>query len=467
MIDPWAAITASLPELAARAPRIAGEDPVLPTRFRVGAAASAAIGSAAAAAALVFERRGGAAQAVAVDLRRAAAALTSFLWLKLDGGPFPAPQGDVPTMAIYRCADGRWIHLHGALPHLRDGTLALLGCEDHAGSIAAAVARWPSFALEEALAGAGQCGAVLRSAAEWAAHSQGQGLAAAPLVELRRIGDAPRRELRAASRPLAGLRVLDLTRILAGPTCARTLAEHGAEVLRLSSPRQHDIAAFVPDTSHGKRSAWLDLDAPGADAHLRQLVAGADVFSQGYRGGALAARGFGPEGLARLRPGIVCVSINAYGHEGPWAGRRGWEQLAQACTGVALEHSGSEVAAERRPAVIPAAPSDYCSGYLAACGAMLALRRQALEGGSWEVRVSLARTSTWLRDLGMLPPGARPVPLAAAEIKAWSQARATPWGRLEFLGPVARMSATPPRWDLPSAPPGHDAPEWGGGIAED
>jgi crotonobetainyl-CoA:carnitine CoA-transferase CaiB-like acyl-CoA transferase len=433
---------------------------VLPGPFRLGAAAAAAIGASAAAAALVHESRSGVPQDVAVVLRQAAAALTSFLWLKLDGAPFPAPQGDVPTMAIYRAADGRWIHLHGALPQLRDGTLALLGCEDRAASIAAAVARWPSFALEDALAAAGQCGAVLRSAAEWADHPQGRALAATPLVDLRRIGDAPRRTFAAASRPLEGVRVLDLTRILAGPTCARTLAEHGAEVLRLASPRHPDIAPFVPDTSHGKRSAWLDLDEAGADARLRALVAGADVFSQGYRRGALEARGFGAEALARLRPGLVCVSVNAYGHEGPWSGRRGWEQLAQACTGVALEHSGLDVADDIRPTVIPAAPSDYCSGYLAACGAMLALRRQAIEGGSWEVRVSLARTSMWLRELGTVPPEARPTPLTVDEIDAWSETRATPWGRLRHLVPVACLSATPPRWARPSAPPGHDPPAW-------
>ena len=177
MNDPWSAIAASLPELRDRAPRIAGADPVVPTPFRVGAAASAAIGAAAAAAATLGELRGLGPQQAIVDLRQATAALTSFLWLKVDGAPFPAPQGELPTMAIYRCADGRWIHLHGALPRLRDGTLALLGCEDRAASIAAAVARWPSFALEDALAAAGQCGAVLRSAAEWAAHPQGQALA--------------------------------------------------------------------------------------------------------------------------------------------------------------------------------------------------------------------------------------------------------------------------------------------------
>jgi crotonobetainyl-CoA:carnitine CoA-transferase CaiB-like acyl-CoA transferase len=460
MIDAFANLAASLPRLADATPRFTGDDPVLPSAFRLGAAAAAAIGGAAAAAAGVGEWRGLGAQAIEVDRRHAAASLLSFAWLRLDGEPFPAPQGEVPTMAIYRCADGRWIHLHGALPHLRDGTLALLGCEDRAASIAAAVARWPSFALEDALAEAGQCGAVLRSAAEWARHPQGIALAAEPLVDLQRIGDAPPRRLAPAARPLAGLRVLDLTRILAGPTCARTLAEHGADVLRLVAPRQHDIPSFVPDTGHGKRSAWLDLDVPDGAATLRALVAAADVFSQGYRGGALESRGFGADALARLRPGIVCVSINAYGHQGPWATRRGWEQLAQACTGLALEHSGLGPEAERAPEVIPAAATDYCTGHLAALGTMLALRRQVEEGGSWQVRVSLARTAQWIRELGVVPAGVAPSPPSPDEIARWSLTRATDWGLLRYLAPVARMDRTPPRWALPSARPGRHPALW-------
>ena len=184
------------------------------------------------------------------------------------------------------------------------------------------------------------------------------------------------------------------------------------------------------------------------------------MFSQGYRSGALDARGFGAEALARLKPGIVHVSINAYGHRGPWSGRRGWEQLAQACTGVALEHSGCDAAGDARPAVIPAAPSDYCSGYLAACGAMLALRRQACEGGSWQVRVSLARTAMWLRELGRVAQDSRVMPLTATEIDGWSQTRETAWGTLTHLAPVARLGSTPPHWALPSAPPGSHPPEW-------
>jgi crotonobetainyl-CoA:carnitine CoA-transferase CaiB-like acyl-CoA transferase len=368
----WDDLAVALPELRGAEPLWRPGRPAVPSHFRIDEAAAAVIGAAATAAAELGRRRGLPAQRVAVETRRAGASLQSFMHLRLDGAPSPTVQGEIPTMAVYRCADGRWIHLHGALTHLRDGTL----------------------------------------------------------------------------------------RILAGPTCARTLAEHGADVLRVASPRLPEVEAFLPDTSHGKRSAWLDLDEPGATEALRALVAGADVFSQGYRGGALEARGFGADALAQLRPGIVVVSRSAYGHRGPWAARRGWEQLAQACTGIALEHSACAADARHAPAVIPAAPSDYCSGYLAALGATIALLRQCEQGGSWHVRVSLARTAMWIRELGHLPGDSTVEPPTRAEIESWSITRDTPWGRLGYLAPVAQMSATPPAWTLPSAPPGSHAAAW-------
>ena len=189
------------------------------------------------------------------------------------------------------------------------------------------------------------------------------------------------------ARPLSGVRVLDLTRVLAGPTCARTLAEHGAEVLHVRSPKLPSIEPFVIDTNPGKRSCFLDLDRREDVERMRALVRDAHVFSQGYRPGALARRGFSPEELAQMRPGIIAVSIDCYGHEGPFAGRPGWEQLAQTVTGMAHEHAGDE-----HPALVPAAINDYTTGYLGALGVMCALARRTTEGGSWHVRVSLART---------------------------------------------------------------------------
>jgi hypothetical protein len=447
----------------ARAPRheviFAGHDPVYPTCFRAGEAAAAALGAAASAAADLWCLRGGAPQQIGIDVRAAAASLCSFLYQRVSGAAFKRTA--LATTALYRGRDGRWIHLHGGF-RSREGTLALLGCADDADAIARAVATWDAQALEDALAERGCCGVRLRSADEWRRHPQGIALAGVPPIEIVKIGDAPAEPLRgpraseSGARPLSGARVLDLTRVLAGPTCARTMAEHGAEVLHIRGPRLPFVEPFVIDTNPGKRSCFLDLDRDEEAERLRALAREADVFSQGYRLGAFARRGFSPEALARMRPGIVVVSINCYGHEGPWAGRPGWEQLAQTTSGMALEHSGPE-----HPALVGAALNDYTTGYLGAAGAMLALARRATEGGSWHVRVSLARTAMWIMSLPRIAGDAVARPVDPAEIAPWTIEMKTAWGALERLGPIARMSATPPRWNLPPAKLGSHPAAWG------
>jgi crotonobetainyl-CoA:carnitine CoA-transferase CaiB-like acyl-CoA transferase len=446
----------------ARAPghevRFAGQDPVYPTCFRAGEAASAALGAAASAAADLWRLRGGGPQRIEIDVRAAAASLLSFMYQRLSGLAFE--RGSLATTALYRARDGRWIHLHGGF-RSREGTLALLGCADDANAIARTVATWDAQALEDALAERGCCGVRLRSADEWREHPQGIALQKVPPIEIFKIGDASPEPVRgprasdAGARPLSGVRVLDLTRVLAGPTCARTMAEHGADVLHVRGPRLPFVEPFVIDTNPGKRSCYLDLDRDEDVERLRALAREADVFSQGYRRGAFARRGFSPEALAEMRPGIVVVSINCYGHEGPWAGRPGWEQLAQTTSGMTLEHSGIE-----HPALVGAALNDYTTGYLGATGAMLALARRAAEGGSWHVRVSLTRTAMWIMSLPRVDAAAIPRPVEPAEIVPWMIEMQTAWGALKRLGPIARMSATPPRWDLPPAKLGSDPPAW-------
>ena len=428
-----------------------GADPVYPTRLRIGEAAAAVLAACAVASSDLWQLRTGRRQRARIEVRAAAAALLSFAHLRGGSSDLRRLQG--PTTALYPARDGGWVHLHGGFAHLRDGLLELLDCQDDASQIARAVARWDAQLLEDEIAERGLCAARARTVEAWRKHAQGLALLASPLLEIRRIGASDREALPPGDRPLAGVRVLDLTRVLAGPTCARTLAEHGADVLRVHAPHLPSVAPFVFDTGHGKLSTSLDLRDVTEAEKLRELVCEGDVFCEGYRAGSLARRGFGPEELASIRPGIVVVSISCYGHTGPWRGRRGWEQLAQAVTGMAVEQGG-----DGPPRLVPAAATDYTTGYLGALGAMVALARRAREGGSYHVRVSLARTGMWLQELDRVD-GA-PVGFDEALLDRYRQTTETSEGPIEHLGPVLELSETPLHFGRRSVPLGTHAPRW-------
>jgi len=264
-------------------------------------------------------------------------------------------------------------------------------------------------------------------------------------------------------RPLSGVRVLDLTRVLAGPTCARTLAEHGADVLKITAEHLPNLGYQEFDTGHGKLAANLDLREPRNVETLRGLVREADVFSQGYRPGTLADRGFSAEELARLRPGIVVVSLCAFGHVGPWASRRGFDTVVQTVSGITQRQGLLFPGLEPGPQFYPASAIDYTTGYLMAFGAMAALARRAREGGSWLVRISLAQTGRFIVGRGEVPEsGLASVPkeFSAEEIARWSTTSDTPGGRLRHLAPVVQLSETPARWARPSVPLGYHEPAW-------
>ncbi len=431
-----------------------GGDPVLPARFPIAEAAAVALAACGAAAADLWTLRTGVRQTARVDIRAAAASLLGFAFIRVAGEPRARINESNPTVALYECGDGRWIHLHGGFPHLRQGTLDVLRCDNTAESIAAGARSWNAGALEDALAARGLCGAMVRTAEEWGSHPQGRALADLPAVEVIKIGEADPEPLTSDQRPLSGVRVLDLTRVLAGPACGRALAEHGAGVLHVTSPNLPTIEAFDIETGHGKRSAYLDLDAADGPDRLRGLLAGADVFVDGYRHGALARRGFGIDDVVAMRPGMVHVAINCYGHVGPWRERPGWEQLAQTVTGIAAAQGAPD-----RPQLVPAAACDYTTGYLAAYGTMIALARRAQEGGSWLVRASLCQTAMWIERLGATcDPAAATGVGDATDLLMQTD---TPFGDVTHLRPATQLPATPPRWDLPTVPLGTHAPSWG------
>ncbi|TCW81968.1 carnitine dehydratase [Burkholderia sp. SRS-46] len=437
---------------------IDGQDPVLPSAFHVGTLAAASIAAVGLAAAECHRLRTGVAQRVDVSVRDALVAFRSERYLRVDGGP--PPELRHPVTGFYETRDARWIQLHANFPHHLRGILRVLGCDDRRESVAAAIRTRDGAALDAELADAGLCAALIRTPEEWAAHEQARALAALPLFEIERIGDAPVQAIGGddARRPLAGVRVLDLTRIIAGPVAGRTLASHGAQVLLVNGPHLPNIAPLVIDNGRGKRSAWLDLrNAAGVDT-LRQLARQADVFVQAYRPGALAAHGFAPQALAALRPGIVCVSISAYGHAGPWSQRRGFDSLVQSASGIAWRERQAVHA--DAPRHLPCQALDHATGYLAAFGAMIALARRAREGGSWHVRLSLAQTGRWLQSFGLVPDGVHAPDITPDEVGDRLDRIASPFGVIDAVRPAERLSATPPFLALPPVPLGADAPCW-------
>jgi len=434
---------------------IHGSDPVIPSRFRIGEAAATALAACGEAANRLWMASGRDSQLIHVDVTGAAVSLLGFLCQRLERGETPARDPNRPLVGFYPTSDGRWVHLHGAFPKLAEGTLRVLGCEHDQTAIRRAVAQWQAQALEDALAEAGMCGAMARTRDEWLSHAHGRAMAAVPEVVITKIADSDPMPCTPRARPLEGIRVLDLTRVLAGPTCARTLASHGAKVLKINSPHLPSVPPFVMDTGHGKRSAFLDLDQATDLSRLRALIESADVFSQGYRKGALAKRGLSPEELAAHRPGIIYVSINAYGHVGPWSARPGWEQLAQTAAGIAIDEGTFEA-----PRLLGAAATDYTTGYLAALGAMAALVRRSKEGGSYHVEVSLTQTANWLYRFGLFDRDESVAPFDLSLAEPYMTESDSGFGKLHHLTPILSMSETPPRWAQVTVPLGSHPASW-------
>ncbi|HEX3574802.1 MAG TPA: CoA transferase [Rhodopila sp.] len=447
---------AGLPADALDDIHLTGGDPVLPSSFMVGSAAQVTIAAAGLAAATLWRLRGGRRQLVSVDMRHAAIEFLSEHFAAVEGA---APEDPWDRIAgTYQCGDGRWVRLHTNFPHHRDGILRILDCAYDRQAVATALQSWTGYGLEDAAAENGLCATAMRSFAEWDAHPPGQAVISQPVVKISRIGDAPAEGLPAAARPLSGVKVLDLTRVIAGPVCGRTLAAHGAEVMNIASPNLPNLPRLVVDTGRGKLSAHLDLRDKANNARLRDLLSRADIFVQGYRPGGLAGLGFSPEDAARVRPGIVYVSLSAYGHVGPWAERRGFDSLTQTASG--LNHAEAEAAGQTAPKALPCQALDHGSGYLLAFGALTALMRRMQDGGSWHVQVSLARTGRWIRDLGRVTNGLTTSSPTADTIMDLMETTESGWGRLHTVRHAALLAETPARWDRPSVPLGTHPAAW-------
>ncbi len=430
--------------------------PGLPSVYDVGAFATATIAAATAAIAAVRAvRTGRALRAVVVDRGHAATAFRCERYLSAQGWTLP-PVWD-PVAGDYRANDG-WIRLHTNYRHHREAVLRVLGAAESRDAVAHAARSWGAEDLESAVVDAGGCAARLRTAAQWAAHPQGAAVSREPLFALTTRPAAPSLpEAPDTAAPLAGIRVLDLTRVMAGPVCTRLLAAYGADVLRLDPPGFEEVGALLPEMTAGKRRAFLDLRDARGRAVFEQLVAGAHVMVHGYRSDALDRLGFDPARRRELNPSLIDVSHDAYGWTGPWARRRGFDSLVQMSVGIA--EAGRQAARADGPVPLPAQALDHGCGYLLAAAVCRALVRLEVDRRASEVRLSLARTAKLLVDLGDSGAVAGP-DLPAGAIDRWCETVATPWGPIRRVRCPGQIDGVAPRWTIPPGPLGVDAPAW-------
>jgi crotonobetainyl-CoA:carnitine CoA-transferase CaiB-like acyl-CoA transferase len=433
-----------------------GEEPQLPSSFRVAAAAQVSVAAAGLAAAHIWKLRSGQSQNVAVDMRHAVVECRSERYLRVDGKS-PPPTWDA-IAGVYKTGDQRFVRLHTNFPHHRAAVCKVLSCKAERDEVQAALMQWDAEKFETAAYAEGGVVAMMRSHDEWSASPHVQALAALPAITIEKIGEAAPKPWPAGDRPLAGLRVLDLSRVIAGPVAGRTLAVHGADVLLISGPDLPAIPWLTIDTGRGKLTGFVELKSEAGRGVFRDLLASADILSQGYRPRAIAGLGFSPQDAATINPGIVYVSLSAYGHAGPWAERRGFDSLVQTSTG--FNHAEGQAAGVEGPKELPAQMLDHATGYLMAFGAMMAKARQSREGGSWHVRVSLAQTGRWLWNFGRVADGFMTEDLRGEAIKPFIEEMPSGFGPLRAVSHSAALSKTPAFWARPAMPLGSHPPQW-------
>jgi crotonobetainyl-CoA:carnitine CoA-transferase CaiB-like acyl-CoA transferase len=435
---------------------LTGDEPQLPSSFRVGAAAQVSVAATGLAAAGIWKMRSGEVQDVAVDMRHAVVECRSERYLRVDGNP-PPPAWDA-IAGIYKTRDNGFVRLHTNFPHHRDAVCKVLSCRPERDAVQAALMQWDGEAFETAAYAAGGVVAFMRSHDQWSATPHARALAGLPLISITKIGEAPPKPWPKGDRPLAGIRVLDLSRVIAGPVAGRTLAAHGADVLLISGPDLPAIPWLTIDTGRGKLTSFVELKSAQGRTALRDLLAAADIFSQGYRPRAIAGLGFAPEDAARINPGIIYVTLSAYGAAGPWAERRGFDSLVQTSTG--FNHAEGQAAGVDGPKELPAQMLDHATGYFMAFGAMMAKARQARDGGSWHVEVSLAQTGRWLWNLGRLADGLATDDLKGDAVTPFIEEAGSGFGVLQSVRHSALLSKTPAFWARPAMPLGSHPPQW-------
>ncbi len=463
-----------------------GKDPIVQSRVRIGACMAISAMAAGVGAAAIWRNRTGEGQNLKVDLResiyntnpviklvqmldQAAGRLSaddpipkSFTFMPtINGLAYQAPLmiGHPLSFAMFETKDGRWVTPTGAYPHLYHGFLNVVGASPNTKSMAKAIKKWDAADLDEAVAEVGYILGFHRTAEEWARHPEGQYLAKTPVIDIRKVGDAdPIPYAPDPKQPLSGIKALSLTHVIAGSCAARTLAEYGADVMHIARDQAVEHDFFVTDVNVGMRSAFVNLRNREQNQMFARLVPEANVFIEGFRGRGIDKLGFGVEEVAKRRPGIVYLSMRCYGWDGPWWNRPGFDMEGLTVTGITMAEGEGD-----RPEFPPTRVlNDYIAGYLGAAGILAALRRQAREGGSYHVRVSLSRAAMWYQSLGLFPSKeVDPVDPEQRMIEPETIKRQTCYGEIHRLAPQVKLSKTPGQWRDPLVSVrGSDKPVW-------
>lgn len=456
-----------LPSSAVKSLGLVGDGYGLPSSFKVGHLAHASIGLSALSAALFHAIRNNiSVPRVTIPLQHAVTEFRSERFCTLDGKPVTSNRS--PVGGFHRTADG-YVRIHDGFSNHRDAALAILDCDadSNAERIKQQLLKWKATELEEAAIKNKAVIIALRSYKQWDPTQQAQALPDFP-ISITKIADGswnqPARLGAGADKCLRGIRVVEMSRVIAAPVAGRTLAAHGADVLWITSPNLPDLPECDRDVARGKRTIQLDLARPEDRATLAKLLKEADVFIQSYRPGSLAAKNLSPEELAKMSDGgIVCANLSAWGSEGPWRHNRGFDSIVQTCSGINVseaEHSG----AGEPSRVLPCQALDHASGFFLATGIMAALYKRSQEGGSYQVDVSLAGTGKYLRSLGQYDgstgfdcPDFRQQSDVPEE---YLETRKSGFGELKAVKHTAQIDGVEVGWDVMPKPLGSDTAVW-------
>ncbi|KAF9350071.1 hypothetical protein BGX26_011703 [Mortierella sp. AD094] len=442
---------------------ITGADPITCSPHRIGDATAAAYAALGMELALLWSLRAGEGQDVSVDVQESIFQLMAIFFVSVNGVNVSKTAFDPNLFMLggfYRCADERTVCIAANYPHIRDLTCDVLNCPPLKNKIRDAVLQWNSFELEEAIAARGGTCVVVRTREEWAEHPQGKLLVESPLISIEKIGDSPPEPLpplpSTGGAPLSGVKIIDNGHVIAGPLVSRCMAEYGGNVLRISHPSHGDHDQMIWELGLGKRAAFCDLTDQTQRSRFWELLRESDMYISSYP--SLERKGLSPKELAAERPGIVFVDIHAFGKDGPWMERGGFDQLGSSVSGLAVNEGSFE-----NPSLPPTRLlNDYLTGALASAGALEALRRRATEGGSWRVNVNLTRVSMWVDRLGLFSRDAisgLPMP-NPAEGKRLVRAVNGVYGRQTYLPLCCKLAKTPGHFSSGSRPLGSSPLSW-------